>query len=85
MRPVVALRRVIGACGQTWSVAGPKPEAEAYISFQLSEMPSRDQYLETDEIMTRTARKRISVITLVATGPVSWGGNHQRDAKRHTT
>lgn len=75
----------VGACGQTGLVAEPIPEAEAFISFKLSEMSSRNEHHEFEEIATRIARKRISANILIATGPVSSGGDQQRDAETYTT
>lgn len=61
------------------------PEAEAFIRFKLSEMSSRNEHHEFEEIATRIARKRISSNILIATGPVSSGGDQQRDAETYTT
>ncbi|MEV6276667.1 hypothetical protein [Nocardia sp. NPDC051832] len=61
------------------------PEAEAFIHFKLSEMASRNEHHEFEEIATRIARKRISSNILIATGPVSSGGDQQRDAETFTT
>ncbi|MFE0147842.1 hypothetical protein ACFWY5_11885 [Nonomuraea sp. NPDC059007] len=63
----------------------PIPEAEAYIRFRLSEMSSRNEHHRFEEIATRVAQKRISSNILIATGPVSSGGDQQRDAESFTT
>jgi hypothetical protein len=61
------------------------PEAEAYIRFRLDEMSSRNEHHRFEEIATRVAQKRISSNILIATGPVSSGGDQQRDAESFTT
>lgn len=61
------------------------PEAEAYIRFRLDEMSSRNEHHRFEEIATRVAQKRISSNILIATGPVSAGGDQQRDAESFTT
>lgn len=61
------------------------PEAEAYIRFRLEEMSSRNEHHRFEEIATRVAQKRISSNILIATGPVSSGGDQQRDAESFTT
>lgn len=61
------------------------PEAEAYIRFRLNEMSSRNEHHRFEEIATRVAQKRISSNILIATGPVSSGGDQQRDAESFTT
>lgn len=61
------------------------PETEAFIQFKLSEMSSRNEHHEFEEIATRIARKRISSNILIATGPVSSGGDQQRDAESYKT
>lgn len=66
-------------------MAEPIPEAEAFITFKLSEMSSRNEHHEFEEIATRIARRRISANILIATGPVSSGGDQQRDAESYTT
>ena len=63
----------------------PFPEAEAYIQFRLDELSSRNEHHRFEEIATRIARKRISSNILIATGPVSSGGDQQRDAETYTT
>ena len=52
-------------------MAEPIAEAEAFINFKLSEMASRDEHHEFEEITTLIARKRISANILIAIGPVS--------------
>ncbi|USQ74858.1 hypothetical protein [Ornithinimicrobium cryptoxanthini] len=61
------------------------PEAEAYIRFRLDELSSRNEHHRFEEIATRIAQKRISSNILIATGPVSSGGDQQRDAETFTT
>ena len=61
------------------------PEAEAFIRFRLAEMSSRNEHHRFEEISTRVAQKRISSSILIATGPVSSGGDQQRDAESFTT
>lgn len=61
------------------------PEAEGYIAFRLSELSSRNEHHRFEEIATRIARRRISANILVATGPVSSGGDQGRDAESYTT
>ncbi|WP_227981883.1 hypothetical protein [Nocardia spumae] len=56
-----------------------------FIQFKLNEMSSRNEHHEFEEIATRIARKRISSNLLIATGPVSSGGDQQRDAETYTT
>jgi hypothetical protein len=66
-------------------VVEPIPEAEAYIQFRLNELASRNEHHRFEEIATRISRKRISSNILIATGPVSSGGDQQRDAETYTT
>ena len=61
------------------------PEAEAYIRFRLGELSSRNEHHRFEEIATRIAQKRLSSNILIATGPVSSGGDQQRDAESFTT
>lgn len=61
------------------------PEAEAYIRFRLGELSSRNEHHRFEEIAIRVAQKRISSNILIATGPVSSGGDQQRDAETFTT
>lgn len=61
------------------------PETEAFIQFRLNEMSSRNEHHKFEEIATRIARRRISSNVLIATGPVSSGGDQQRDAESYTT
>lgn len=61
------------------------PEAEAYIRFRLTELSTRNEHHRFEEIATRIAQKRISSNILIATGPVSSGGDQQRDAESFTT
>lgn len=66
-------------------MAEPIPEAEAFIGYKLTEMASRNEHHEFEEIATRIARKRISSNILIANGPVSAGGDQQRDAESYAT
>lgn len=75
----------VGTTRQTCHVAEPIPEAEAFIDYKLTEMASRNEHHEFEEIATRIARKRISSNILIANGPVSAGGDQQRDAESYTT
>ncbi|MBD3926107.1 hypothetical protein IEZ26_15895 [Nocardioides cavernae] len=61
------------------------PEAEAFLRFRLEEMSSRNEHHRFEEIAARVAHKRISANILVATGPVSAGGDQQRDAETFHT
>lgn len=81
------MRRSPTSCGERHDVvvAEPIPEAEAYIQFRLSELASRNEHHRFEEIATRIARKRISSNILIATGPVTSGGDQQRDAETYTT
>lgn len=63
----------------------PIPQTEAFIQFRLDQMSSRNEHHEFEEVATRIARKRISANILIATGPVSSGGDQQRDAETYTT
>lgn len=60
-------------------------QAEAYIGFRLDSLASANEHHRFEEIATRIARKRISANILVATGPVSSGGDQGRDAESYTT
>jgi hypothetical protein len=61
------------------------PDLEAYISFRLNGLGERNQHHEFEQIAIRVARKRISANILVANGPVSAGGDQQRDGETYTT
>jgi len=61
------------------------PEAETFIRFRLDQMGERNEHHRFEDIATRIARKRISSNILIATGPVSAGGDQQRDAESYTT
>jgi hypothetical protein len=61
------------------------PEAEAFIRFRLGELSSRNEHHRFEEIATRIAQKRVSSNILIATGPVSAGGDQGRDAESFTT
>lgn len=73
------------AGGQDGPVPEPIPEAEAYIQYRLNELSSRNEHHRFEEIATRIARKRISANLMIATGPVSAGGDQGRDAETFTT
>ncbi|MFP3712593.1 hypothetical protein [Puerhibacterium sp. TATVAM-FAB25] len=66
-------------------MTGAIPEAEAYIQFRLHELSSRNEHHRFEEIATRIARRRISANIMIATGPVSSGGDQGRDAETFTT
>ena len=61
------------------------PELESYIAFRLGQLGERNEHHEFEAIATRIARKRISANILVANGPVSAGGDQQRDGESFTT
>jgi len=61
------------------------PAVEKFIRFQLEEMSSRNEHHEFEEVAVRIARRRISTNILIATGPVSAGGDQQRDAESYYT
>lgn len=61
------------------------PELETYISFRLGQLSERNEHHTFETIATRIVRKRISANILVANGPVSAGGDQQRDAESYTT
>lgn len=63
----------------------PIPEAEAYIQFRLDGLASRNEHHRFEEIAVRIARRRISANILLATGPVSAGGDQGRDGESYTT
>ncbi len=67
--------------------SGPSavPEAESYIQWRLNEMSVRNEHHQFESIATRVARRRISSNILIATGPVSSGGDQQRDAESYVT
>ncbi|WP_343904623.1 hypothetical protein [Nocardioides aquiterrae] len=61
------------------------PELESYIDYRLQSLSQRNEHHKFEDICTRIARKRISANILVANGPVSSGGDQQRDAESYTT
>lgn len=61
------------------------PAAENYIQWRLSDMATRNEHHLFETVATRVARRRISSNILIATGPVSAGGDQQRDAETYTT
>ena len=71
--------------GQDVPVTEPIPAAESYIGWRLHELPARNEHHMFEEVATRIARKRISSNILVATGPVSAGGDQGRDAESYPT
>lgn len=61
------------------------PELESFIAFRLDQLGARNEHHKFEEIATRIARKRITANILVANGPVSAGGDQQRDAESYMT
>ncbi|GAA2051785.1 hypothetical protein [Leifsonia soli] len=61
------------------------PELESFIAFRLGQLSERNEHHKFEEIATRIARKRISSNILVSNGPVSAGGDQQRDGESYTT
>jgi len=74
-----------GRRGEDGCMNSMVPELEAYISFRLGQLSERNEHHTFETIATRIARKRISANILVANGPVSAGGDQQRDAESYTT
>jgi hypothetical protein len=66
-------------------VSASIPAAEAFVSFQLAQLASRNEHHTFEKIATRIARARISLNILLANGPVSAGGDQQRDAESYRT
>lgn len=66
-------------------MAEPIPEAEAFISFKLNEMSFSERTPRVRGDRDPHRPKRISANVLIATGPVSSGGDQQRDAETYTT
>ena len=60
-------------------------ELEHFIRFRLSLLSEQNEHHTFEEIATRIARRRVSANILVANGPVSAGGDQQRDAESYTT
>lgn len=60
-------------------------EAERYIRFQLEHLTARNEHHAFEEICCRIARRRLSSNLLLATGPVSAGGDQGRDAETYYT
>ncbi len=60
-------------------------ELESYIDYRLKALSERNEHHRFEDVCTRIARKRISANILVANGPVSSGGDQQRDAESYTT
>lgn len=71
--------------GRIAGVTEPIAEAEAYLRFRLEEMSSRNEHHRFEEVVTRVAQRRVSSNILIATGPVSAGGDQQRDAESFHT
>src|SRR6478735_7830388 len=71
--------------GDDSSVSEQIPEAESYIDYRLKALSERNEHHQFEVIATRIARRRISANLLVANGPVSAGGDQQRDAESYTT
>ena len=61
------------------------PELEAFIAYQLSQLSARNAHHEFEEIAVRVARRRISANILLPNGPVSAGGDQQRDGESYFT
>lgn len=66
-------------------MSGTINSAEAFISAQLRSLSETNEHHEFEKIATRIARHRISANILIANGPVSAGGDQQRDAESYTT
>jgi hypothetical protein len=66
-------------------MSGATNSAEAFISAQLGVLSENNSHHEFEKIATRIARHRISANILIANGPVSAGGDQQRDAESYTT
>ncbi|SDQ12005.1 hypothetical protein [Microbacterium sp. cf332] len=66
-------------------MSGTVNSAEAFISAQLGVLSENNLHHEFEKIATRVARRRISANILIANGPVSAGGDQQRDAESYTT
>ncbi len=60
-------------------------EAERYIRFQLEHLTARNEHHTFEEICYRLAKRRLSSNLLLATGPVSAGGDQGRDAETYYT
>ncbi len=61
------------------------PATEAFIGFQLAQMSARNEHHEFEAVAVRIARRRISSNILLATGPVSGGGDQKRDGESYFT
>ena len=61
------------------------PELETFIDYRLKQLSERNEHHKFEDIATRIARKRISANILIANGPVSAGGDQQRDSESYTT
>lgn len=60
-------------------------EAERFIRFQLEQLTTRNEHHMFEEISFRIAERRLSSNILLATGPVSAGGDQGRDAETYYT
>lgn len=60
-------------------------EAEKYILFQLHQLGAGNAHHAFEDLCTRVAQRRISSNILLATGPVSAGGDQARDAESFFT
>jgi hypothetical protein len=60
------------------------PEAEAFTSSALGQLAERNDHHKFEQIATRIARRRVGSNILIANGPVSAGGDQQRDAESYT-
>lgn len=60
-------------------------EAEKYILFQLHQLGAGNAHHAFEDLCTRVAQRRISSNILLATGPVSAGGDQGRDAESFFT
>ena len=64
----------------------PSPvEAEKYIRFQLEDLTAQNEHHTFEKICYRIAKRRLSSNILLATGPVSAGGDQGRDAETYYT
>lgn len=61
------------------------PSTEKFIGYLLSNLSSSNGHHTFEEIAVRIARRRISLNILLANGPVSAGGDQQRDAESYFT
>ncbi|WP_158207824.1 hypothetical protein [Clavibacter michiganensis] len=76
---------LVEVIGHSWLMEPDLPALEAFIGFRLESMGLRNEHHAFEDIATRIARKRISANIMVANGPVSAGGDQQRDAESYVT